>query len=422
MNYYKTDTSRWGKNETKSFYNLVLSENIVFCAGEIQPAPGDIIAITSGFTIIALAIIQSSPYPITSNNSHNLKDKVAEYNISYEEWNTIADVTIQQLDKEDYIKYPYRKGISQIKKSFVVNKINKLLNRIELEWKYTMDNIADLLCNVGNLVLTGAPGCGKTYIAKEIALEIVENEDSRIGFCQFHPSFDYTDFIEGLRPIRKDGDIVFQRKDGIFKSFCKRALEQPEAKYIFIIDEINRGDISKIFGELFFSIDKGYRGKKGRVATQYQNLIENTNEDPFGKGFYVPDNVYILGTMNDIDRSVESMDFAIRRRFTWYEITCEVTAPIILENIKDENVRNLALNRMKNLNAQIRKIDGLSSSYDIGASYFLHINDYNGDFELLWKYHIKGLLAEYLRGSKYIEQKLTELKEAYDNEKKNTDN
>ena len=421
MNYYKTDTSRWGEDETKSFYNLVLSENIVFCAGEIQPDPGDIVAITSGFTIIALAIVRSSPYPITRSNSYGLEGKVAEYNIPYEEWNTIADVTIQQLDRKDYIKFQSRKGISGIQKGDVVNGINNLLNRIELEWKYTMNNIADLLCNVGNLVLTGAPGCGKTYMAKEIARKMVENDNTRIGFCQFHPSFDYTDFIEGLRPVNKDGEIIFQRKDGTFKSFCKKALENPEAKHVFIIDEINRGDISKIFGELFFSIDNGYRGKKGRVATQYQNLIE-ADDEPFAAGFYVPDNVYILGTMNDIDRSVESMDFAIRRRFAWIEITCEATASVILENIKDESIRKLASIKMKHLNSKIRKTDGLSSSYEIGASYFLHINDYNGDFKLLWNYHIKGLLIEYLRGARNIDLKIKELKEAYDNEKEDTDN
>lgn len=171
--------------------------------------------------------------------------------------------------------------------------------------------IKDLLKANHNIILTGAPGTGKTYLSKRIAKDIAGDE-SRIGFVQFHPSYDYTDFVEGLRPVKttdeekNGGTIVFERKDGVFKKFCKDALQAPDHKYVFIIDEINRGELSKVFGELFFSIDPGYRGEDGRVKTQYQNLVEKGDE--FAEGFYVPKNVYIIGTMNDIDRSVESMD------------------------------------------------------------------------------------------------------------------
>ena len=414
MNYYKTDTGRWGTNETRSFYDLVLSEKIVFCADSIAPEPGDIVAITAGFTVKALAVVRSRPYPITESSSNGLKDKVAEYNIPYEDWNTIADVMIQELDEKDYFTFKSRTGISSIQKPDVINTINNLLNRIELEWKYTMNMISDMICKVGNLVLTGAPGCGKTFLAKKIALSLADDDSSRIGFCQFHPSFDYTDFIEGLRPVNQNGQISFQRKDGVFKSFCKRALENPSAKHVFLIDEINRGDISKIFGELFFSIDNGYRGKNGRVSTQYQNLIDD--DDVFAEGFYVPENVYIIGTMNDIDRSVESMDFAIRRRFCWYEVKAMDTADSILASL-DPAIAEKAKARMANMNRAIEETEGLSSAYHIGAAYFLNLKtSCENDFGQLWDYHLKPLVSEYLRGQRNSDESLARIKEAFKNE------
>lgn len=397
----------------------------------------------------------------------------------------------------------------------------------------------NLLRSNHNLILTGAPGTGKTYLAKKIAesLGCTENE---IDFVQFHPSYDYTDFVEGLRPIEDDnGNVNFERKDGVFKEFCAKALENllnsqkslqtlqqetsvrdlledfiqdaieadsqfetqgtrnvfhiidnkaksitieipknekarvislpksdlitllenkvaisgskeiqvyfnrkyrtqqdsytfvlydklrnkksevkmekvaliPKKNFVFIIDEINRGELSKIFGELFFAIDPGYRGEKGRVKTQYQNLVESG--DPFDKGFYVPENVYIIGTMNDIDRGVESMDFAIRRRFAWVEVKVEDRVSMLDEIIPEWS--EAAKRCMSSLNAALKeKAIGLTSAYDIGPAYFLKLEQYDGDFEQLWNYHIKGVVTEYLRGTRGIEEKVTTLKEAFD--------
>ena len=445
-----------------------------------------------------------------------------------------------------------------------------------------IDKYIQLLERNKNLILTGAPGTGKTFLAKQIAkqlLQIEEDEelqnDKRFGFVQFHPSYDYTDFVEGLRPTKENqnGVIGFKRQDGVFKAFCKQAILSETAdadtlsdmndnptvwkvslggtydnptrtdclnngyirigwhdygdiedfndyedfqfggknvlrafqsgmqigdlvvscysakevdaigvvtgeyeyhaegaeypryrnvkwlvkgikenileinnnktftlstvykasitaeaalkivqKYsknnlvaqrkeaaVFVIDEINRGEISKIFGELFFSIDPGYRGIVGRVKTQYQNLIEEG--DAFKDGFYVPENVYIIGTMNDIDRSVESMDFAMRRRFAWAEVTAEESMQMLSGNPYEDE----AMRRMKNLNEAILKVRGLGEAYQIGAAYFKKIEKYNGDFQKLWDFHLKGLLFEYLRGNMNAEEQLEELKKAYDN-------
>lgn len=427
----------------------------------------------------------------------------------------------------------------------VFKRRNELIHQETKSMELINNQIGTVLESAKNLILYGAPGTGKTYLAKQMAKQMigVETDDAlykseQFAFVQFHPSYDYTDFVEGLRPIRTDGSvgIGFELRDGVFKEFCEKArknledslkdiktlsveqqieekynrfidaiqneevdkvdlrtpnmyatiaglsvknniqFKRPSDKeisengvslsrlqqlgkvfktaaqleelanlsqsirdviggcnatwywailhhlyktygdvtdnavankvdrknYIFVIDEINRGEISKIFGELFFSIDPSYRGEKGAVYTQYANMHETDEK------FYVPENVYIIGTMNDIDRSVESFDFAMRRRFVWLEITAE-------ESAENMNLTKECKAKMKSLNDKISEIEGLGSSYHIGGAYFL---DKDGvpikDYEGIWNLRLEPLLREYLRGMPNADDNLNELREAYE--------
>ena len=284
--------------------------------------------------------------------------------------------------------------------------------------------------NCRQIIFTGAPGTGKTRIAQKIAEEIGIAIDDQDCFVQFHPSYDYTDFVEGLRPVevktqsgetkirKKETQLQFVKVDGIFKAFCRKIVEKGDKNglYFFIIDEINRANLSKVFGELMYCFEKDKRGEKYALPTQYQNLptYQKTDdgsfsaiaEDVFADGFYVPENVCIIGTMNDIDRSVDSMDFALRRRFEWVEFSVNDN---MLRNAfsemfsgKPDIIKSL-VNGVTALNKYIQKEGasfGLNSQYDISQGQFANIpeNRQSAIKDYVWNYRIKSLLREYLRG------------------------
>ena len=293
---------------------------------------------------------------------------------------------------------------------------NRIMNEIE-----RVNKIQRLLQVNKNLILTGAPGVGKTYTARQVAAKMigVEIEKLRQGheqyeFVQFHPNYDYSDFVEGIKPeLTEGGSILLKCRDGIFKKFCKKAKDAPEKKFVFVIDEINRADLSRVFGELFFGLESDYRGDK--IETQYSYLLEN--KEPF----VIPPNVYLIGTMNDIDRSVESMDFALRRRFAWKEITATDSEHIIDKAEIADDWKEHAKIHMRNLNNVIACHDSLGVAYQIGGAYFKKLEKYNkmeetSAFDSLWINHIEMLLYEYLRGipKERKEKLLTKMKTAFD--------
>ena len=355
--------------------------------------------------IKAIGIVKSVMNEIDNGDSHLFKCEV-KY------------LSSDEKDFEGASYGAYRQTVHEAdeKVKAVIEYANSVIYQNDNPMKKYSEYI-DLLKENHNIVLTGAPGTGKTFMAQAIAEEMGCGKDE-MCFVQFHPSYDYTDFVEGLRPIEKsDGQVGFERKDGVFKEFCKKAVKniadsEKSVDFVFIIDEINRGEASKIFGELFYAIDPGYRGKTDkRVKTQYQNLIPES--DVFADGFYVPENVYIIGTMNDIDRSVESMDFAMRRRFTWKEVT-----PADTQSMLDSlPCADEAKKRMNMLNDVIANTDGLGAAYMVGPAYFLKLGNNGGDFERLWKMNLEPLLREYLRGYNNAKKIIEDCKNAYNSKK-----
>ena len=565
-NYYVVSPNVWNDNNFDHLLDYMIQHHCVLMGWQTDNPKGKLFSDLKIGDCIVVALRRSwkfNYYFIGTLSSDTVEEYDDAQKRSLENFILLEDKNCNFLKTWSVAgssQIPAIAKIDNMKNPEIISAINDILNGANTMSNNSLaDQLTDLLQHTRNLILHGAPGTGKTFLAKEIAKRMgcTQNE---IGFVQFHPSYDYTDFVEGLRPKNQSsGEIGFERKDGVFKEFCKRALlamnvssvsdnfeqvwenvvdylnekdfmdvplltgkstfrvelnengdglatrtyengdykkgewiqgkskfynkeqlyniykglpgipsrghdnyrkavieywkkkfglvdysvkeksENESVKpFLFIIDEINRGELSKIFGELFYAVEPAYRvsyddlkknqsGEKtlSTIRTQYANLETEGNEfdkalrvsnpSDFGH-FFIPENVYIIGTMNDIDRSVDTMDFAFRRRFAFKEIKASENLAMLTElgEIADE-----AETRLIKLNDAITEITELSSpsSYHIGGAYFLKLKDFEGNsserFQKLWDYHLKGLLKEYLRGTENAEENFEKLRSAY---------
>lgn len=279
-----------------------------------------------------------------------------------------------------------------------------------LEKAFIDRNMYDKLCNLvrykKNIILQGAPGVGKTYIAKKFAYSMIGKIiPQRVEMIQFHQNYSYEDFIMGYKPKKRGG---FTIKTGVFYSFCMRARNNPDREYFFIIDEINRGNLSKIFGELLMLIEDDKRNEKVKLA--YRNEY-----------FWVPDNIYIIGMMNTADRSLAMMDYALRRRFSFVDIepafnNLKFREHLVSNNVSEEMADKI-IKRLNDLNDVIsnESLSGLGKGFCIGHSYFCKTpkegQDESAWYDSIIDYEIAPLLREYWWDDKHkAEKQISDLK------------
>ena len=244
------------------------------------------------------------------------------------------------------------------------------------------ESLVAVLRNKKNIILQGAPGVGKTFAARRLAWSMMgEMDDNRIEFVQFHQNYSYEDFVMGYKPA----DDGFELKHGIFYRFCQKAANQPDKDFFFIIDEINRGNMSKIFGELLMLIEKDYRGTKATLAYT-------------GLPFSVPKNLYIIGMMNTADRSLAMIDYALRRRFSFYDMEpgFDSAGFIQYQNSLNNETLNELIARVKDLNKEIAMDKSLGRGFCIGHSYFCGQTTCTDEWlNSIVNYDILPMLSEY---------------------------
>jgi len=291
-----------------------------------------------------------------------------------------------------------------------------------------------------NVILYGAPGTGKTFTVLEALGLLTKGDNNYSKVIQFHPSYSYEDFIEGIRPTGIVGNSLnLQVVNGTFKAFCIKAKNDLSNDYYFVIDEINRGNLSSIFGELLFCLEYRYnpndeRKRHNLVQTQYSNLIRNLKDEKERLSFLIenddvyfgiPDNVYVIGMMNDVDKSIDSFDLALRRRFKWIRKECdyEVISDVLSDFMEIEQY----IDACKKLNQKISASSelNLGKSYEFGHAFFLKIKDISrgnqikqGNLMILFDNYLQPTLKEYMRSvyaESDIDEKLKVIKESFIN-------
>jgi len=297
-----------------------------------------------------------------------------------------------------------------------------------------------------NIIYYGAPGTGKTYTVQNAVKQKVllagEDIDEVALFTQFHPSFGYEDFMDGLKPYIKDGAVGLKLTNGIFKDFCKKAMDNLKESgtddiepknYYFVADEINRAELSTVFGELLVCLEEDKRVdfedgnlKDGSMLVETQNsYLDNEENAVYFENerckFGIPSNLYFIGTMNDIDRSIDSFDLALRRRFIWERMDFDES--VIVNDEKFSSIEDISnyINICKNLNSYISKDLELGKSYEIGHAYFMDVKIHSNKIsknaiENLFTKKLKPLIEEYLRGEYpqiELEDKLKTAKEKF---------
>lgn len=380
LNKHYNDTCRH-TNDAKTLWQFVNEVNI-----------GDIIFVKRGIHNIIGRGVVTSDYIFDEERSNFKHVRKVDwkfkgdwtYNKGQLILKTLTDIT-NFKDTVDYIN------------SFFINEENIDLIEEENEFpEYSIEDfleeayidekeynvLINLLNNKKNLIIQGAPGVGKTFIAKRLAYSIMGIKDiNRVKMVQFHQSYSYEDFIMGFRPSKEN----FELKHGSFYKFCKKAEEDDENDYFFIIDEINRGNLSKIFGELFMLIEKDKRGEKNKIQLLYSE-----------ESFFIPKNLYIIGLMNTADRSLAMVDYALRRRFSFYDLKPGFASDGFKNYQENVDIKNFdkLIDTVVELNEEIKNDETLGEGFVIGHSYFSNIKS-DEQVEFIIDYEIVPLLKEY---------------------------